>query len=145
MSDTTTKVNASSVREIDPEDKIAALKERLAQDHTGLLVNGTNGSNNHGEKSKVTMNKSANKGTPKIANGVNNDGDNGDSSRSLEGSPKNPSTLQVHSNGKFAKSLVPVKNRPKSSEIEGKLPLPAGMSVTSVGKHIIISRKNVSF
>ena len=40
------KVN-STCEDIEKEDKIAALKERLTKDHTALVVNGINGNGTH--------------------------------------------------------------------------------------------------
>ena len=62
MSDATGKdVNdGSTIRELDSERKIAALKERLAHDHTGSVINGTNGNTNHSKNSKTLMSKPEN-------------------------------------------------------------------------------------
>jgi hypothetical protein len=135
MSDITAKVvSDSSIRELDSKGKIAALKEKLAHDNTGIVINGTNGKSNHSNNPKKLMSKPDNIVNVKLANGVNSEVDNGISSRNSEKSSNISSALQQHTNGKISKGVLPVKTDQKVLDIDGKLSLPAGMSVTPLGK-----------
>ena len=135
MSDATAKkVKDGSVRELDSEVKIAALKERLAHEHTGIVINGTNGNSNHSKHSNTLMSKPENILNAKLANGVNTEVDNGISSRISEKSLNISPALQQHTNGKMSRGILPVKTDQKILDIDSKLSLPAGMSVTPLGK-----------
>ena len=125
------KTNYTS-EEIGNEDKIAALKERLSKEHTAHVVNGTNGNSNHYEQSGK-MDTTENKINPAIANGINAETDNGTNSKNTEKLPNVSSALQKHTNGSSPKRVPPVKIDSKVIEIDGKLSLPAGMSVTPLG------------
>ena len=66
MSDTKGSVDCVT-REMNSGDKIASLKEKLAQDHTTSKINGTNGNGSH--KSDEINSKDHKLG--KVINGVN--------------------------------------------------------------------------
>ena len=136
MSDAaTTNTKPSSACEIDNEEKIAALKERLSQDHKAHVVNGTNGNGNHVEK-LAEMNASENKSKVKMTNGVNtSEKDNYNSLKHTEMSSSASSVSQLHTNGSSCKKEVSNIDT-KNMGAGGKLSLPAGMSVTSLGKKI---------
>ena len=72
MSDTKGSVDCVT-REMNSGDKIASLKEKLAQDHTISKINGTNGNGSH--KSDEINSKDHKLG--KVINGVNSKTENG--------------------------------------------------------------------
>ena len=110
MSDATGKdLNTSPVREIDSEGKIAALKERLAKGHTGMVVNGTNGKSKHSENTKSVINQSDNMLNIRTTNGLSSEVDNGNSTLNSKKGLNVSSTLQQHTNGKMSTSSLPVK------------------------------------
>ena len=137
MSDATGKdLNTSPVREIDSEGKIAALKERIAKGHSGIVVNGTNGRSKHSENTKSVKNQSDNMLNIRTANGLNSEVDNGNSTLNSEKGLKVSSNLQHHTNGKMSTSSLPVKT--SKTVFNSKLPLPAGMSVTPLGNYYVV-------
>ena len=121
------KVN-STCEDIEKEDKIAALKERLTKDHTALVVNGINGNGTH-EQLEEMMDTEIEPNTAITTNGVVKVRNCGSSSKNTEKvTIVESSTQKLHTNGSSK-----VKEDSKVINIGGKLSLPAGMSVTSLG------------
>ena len=136
MSDTTAaEVNTNSACRAVNNDKIAELKERLVKEHTAHVVNGTNGNGTHKEESEE-MDIKENTTNIGIPNGVTVGGDNGSNlsiKEKLATVSSSLSAAQQQTNGSASKVTLSNKSAPKVIELDGKLNLPAGMSVTKLG------------
>ena len=128
MSDTIDKEDCSS-REINSEDKIAALKERLAIDRSGITVNGANGNGIH---NKMSEKNSKDLQQSKISNGVKPDEDNRIKPNSSE-KLNNSSTELQHTNGNSTKNTVPFKTKQMLVDANRKTQIATGISVASSG------------
>ena len=111
MSDTISKEDCSS-REINrSEDKIAALKERLAKDRSEITVNGANGNGTHDKLSEMNSKDPL---PSKLSNGVQPKEDNRIKLNSSEKFVNSSIGLQ-HTNGNSNKNTIPVKKHVASS------------------------------
>ena len=131
MSDTKGSVDCVT-REMNSGDKIASLKEKLAQDHTISKINGTNGNGSH--KSDEINSKDHKLG--KVINGVNSKTDNGVELKISE-KYTNSSLKMTHINGNSSTSSVKKTSNLVENDIRNRIT--ERMSVKSTGnKYYII-------